>query len=558
MRINDDRVTSILGHRLKGSIASRTGHPCAMADAVVQARNDGFSILAGVFAAIGHHLFYNSLDGKPADDQLKKVRYAALTAELRTTYLETRCSSLATINFTREGDYDFRTSSPPGFSLAFYNSTDVDGVQEDWFDYYDQPSKNARRLALTSVYLRRPGSHPDAAFNACGEGWNCTYELYFRGPGYKCDQVANGDEDSLDLKDAPFDTRELAPRGKAIYKAAVDLNDYANPQIETGTDGQPKQGPPYPDLLGVLQSEPVLWIGYSANTSVPYEKSSSYAETWVNVHEPKILKCVLHHTDYVFDIHYTDQIQEPLIDIYVREDPNKPGSFVSSPSINYIRPDIDPPAYKIAAAYHALGSLLRDFLRGEIIYTHYYKLTMSDISQSRLLDPVTSYPVPDFGEAIQGMFEDMLITLLSEPNLEVSHTMSAPCRKSRTTNVYVYHWEGLWAGYTTAVCISFLFLLVGAWSMYQNGVASDTAFSRIVVTTRNPMLDRLSSGACLGNVLKELKETKLRFGHCCYGTAEEVKSIVNKGKYAGLRARQPGSSREKEALLRSGGHNEML
>jgi hypothetical protein len=36
--------------------------------------------IAGVFAAMGHHLFYAKLDGQPADDQLKQIRYGTALA----------------------------------------------------------------------------------------------------------------------------------------------------------------------------------------------------------------------------------------------------------------------------------------------------------------------------------------------------------------------------------------------------------------------------------------------------------------------------------------------
>jgi hypothetical protein len=50
---------------------------------------------------------------------------------------------------------------------------------------------------------------------------------------------------------------------------------------------------------------------------------------------------------------------------------------------------------------------------------------------------------------------------------------------------------------TIVIGITFCFILIGAWSIHQNGVASDVLFSRIMATTRNPTLDHLSTGACL-------------------------------------------------------------
>jgi hypothetical protein len=173
--------------------------------------------------------------------------------------------------------------------------------------------------------------------------------------------------------------------------------------------------------------------------------------------------------------------------------------------------------------------------------------------------------VANLTESIQQFFEDELITLLSDPALVVAQKARVACHKSQTQNVYVYYPEGLWIGYAIAVAVGFGFILVGAWSIHQNGVASDTQFSRIMVTTRNPTIDRISVGACLGGdpFPKELQETKLRFGvlheddlregplgkveHCTFGTVSETKEIVKFGTYAGLKKWRKEEEVEEEA-----------
>lgn len=148
-----------------------------------------------------------------------------------------------------------------------------------------------------------------ASITSCGKGWNCTYTLAFQGPGYYCKEMANSSDTKIhDDSVVPFDMSDLAPNGDLIYRASVDLNDYARPQIAT-KDGMPAQGPPYPEMLGVFQSEPVLWIEYTVNTSTPYEPGTPQAEKWVNVHEPKIFKCVAYHTEYEFNVTYRDTNQ---------------------------------------------------------------------------------------------------------------------------------------------------------------------------------------------------------------------------------------------------------
>ncbi|KAF1839391.1 hypothetical protein BDW02DRAFT_150583 [Decorospora gaudefroyi] len=465
---------------------------------------------------------------------------ASLMSELRTLNETTTCS-VAKLDFAHESTYNFRTMSPARFKpLSFYNTTDVFANKPGWFDYYDQPSKNARRLVFSSAYLKKPQPRENASSTFCGSGWNCTYSITFTGPGYKCDDIDDSDTS------APFMLDQMAPKGNFTYLANVDQGDYGHQDPTTDEAS-----------LGVMKSEPVLWVGHAIRTSKRYDDDSPYAKKWKYVHKSKIFKCVMQHTNYTFDMRYSpDQsatsrkrdFLRPLVNTTFEVDPNNQSAWIASPASNYIRPKDEPETYKLTAAYHSLGALLRTFLRGSM-EKQSILITRSDISETRLVSGDPPYPVPNLKEEIQHLFEDMLITLLSDPTLVVVQAQDTSCKKSRTEIVYVYYRESLWIGYAIVIAITFAFMLVGAWSLYQNGVASDVLFSRIMVTTRNPTLDRLSVGACLGGdpFPKELMKTKLRFGvlledqhkedkveHCCFGTMAETKSIIKGGTYAGL------------------------
>ncbi|KAI4645679.1 hypothetical protein J4E93_005256 [Alternaria ventricosa] len=438
---------------------------------------------------------------------------ASLTSELR-TFNNTASCSVANLNFTQEATYDFRDMNKfCQRSLNFYNTTepaeeerrDEDHLQAtgSFFDYYDQPSKNARRLAFSSVYMQKPQPRENASTVFCGSGWNCTYTISFVGPGYQCEDV-----DDTGESDAPFALSELAPNGSLIYAADVDQGDYGyqDPANDTAS-------------LGVFKNEPNLWIGYAINTSEPYSHGAEpeYKAKWGNVHEREFLRPV------------------------IADHPIEPQNNVEE--------------YKVTASFHTLGSLLRRFLRGKIEQQKIL-ITYSDLSETRLVNSSTSYPLVNLKTGlieIQDLFENILITLLNDPNLVVVQTQEVPCMKSRTMMVYVYYKHSLWIGYAIVIAITFAFILVGAWSLHMNGVASDVLFSRIMATTRNPTLDHLSIGACLGGdpFPKELAKTKLRFGvlleddpregplgkveHCCFGTMGETKEIVKGGTYAGLK-----------------------
>ncbi|KAJ4301677.1 hypothetical protein N0V90_003770 [Kalmusia sp. IMI 367209] len=592
--------------------------------------------IAGVGAAFGHHYFYRSLDGKPSTDQLTMVRYGTALAffvksalvgsmimcyrqriwhtfrtraltitgidglfsatedptqflynwemmsngKIATVMALCSCPEVPTVNFTREEYYDFRHENDyAGSSLVYYNTTNFKG-EEGYFDYYDRPSQNAKRLAFASMYLKEAPVGVNASINSCGDRFNCTYEINFEAPGYKCDLVA--DSNHPDAGDAPFGLDMLAPQREYIYYAVVDQGDYKMPQTQTGQYGIPIHEP-YPESLGVFDAEPILWIGYAIKTTETYKADDPQKyRDWGVVHEPKIYKCVAYNTNYTFELTYTDTRQEykrkqrdflkPIVDTTLTPDSRNSSEYTASPSSNFVSPKGDVPTYKRTSSYHALMQLLRNFLGGSVSWHAGLFVTKSDISETRLMNAERTYPLPNLPDEIQSVFEDMIISLLSEPHLVVAQTQAVPCRKSQYVNVYVYKREGLWIGYALAVAVAFVCLLVGGWAIHQNGVASDTLFSRILVTTRNPTLDRLSVGACLGGdpFPKELTRTKLRFGvlleedpregplgkveHCCFGAVGETKDIVKNGVYAGLKEyrdldEEVGGWDEKEPLL---------
>ncbi|KAF2083437.1 hypothetical protein K490DRAFT_51695 [Saccharata proteae CBS 121410] len=630
--------------------------------------------IVGMAGAIAHHLFYSTLNGRPANKQLTMIRYgtalafftkaclvgsvvssfkqriwhtfrsramtvgaidglfavienpwyftqfemlrnaklatlmalgvwsipiaavlspAALTSGVKTSAINGTCPNSPVLNFNNEESYNFRNvASFAGGSLFYVNTTDV-SAGPGYFDYFDQPSKNARRLTIISAYLKRVSQGESVASQACGNSRNCTYNMDFSGPGYDCDIVANGsstDQSRLEELGATFNMSILAPEGDMVYYADVDTGDYPDPQLPTNEDGEPiQQSPPWPEFLGVFKAEPVLWIGQSVNTSEPWPEGSPYSEQWPTVRQPKIFRCVHKMTDYRVNMTFVNAIQgtnvtnrtflDPIIDTFIKPDSNNITNLTITPESNYVRPDKDIGKYKLTAAYHSLGLLLRNFLRGSIAHKSdgTYLLTRSDISETRLINPETSYPVEDLQAQIQTFYEDMILTLLSEPHLIIASNKSVPCTKFRSVIVFQYNVGSLWTGYAIAIAVTLAFLIVGGCSILSNGVASDTRFSRIMVTTRNPTIDRLSVGACLGGdpFPLDLRKVKLRFGvltedegeygseggmrhtveHCTFGTVGETKPIVKNGVYAGLRAWRDemsdsdGSGDGKEGLL---------
>jgi hypothetical protein len=506
---------------------------------------------------------------------------ASLTTTIAVLTNSTSCMA-ANLNFTEESYNNFRhpknISGFYGISLSYYNTTDVNATTPGWFDYWDQPSKNALRLSVMSVYSNKPVERDDAATSACGAGWNCSYSISFTGPGYQCSEIASGvgaNDSVLQLIGAPFNTSSLVPAGINIYQAVVDNGDYTDPQLPLDSKGQPIEGPPWPEDLGAFKTEPKLWIGYTVDSSQPLPSDSPFASRWKTIKTPKIFTCDHYETQYSVQFNYSEGRQSatvtnrtflnPIIGTTLAQFPN--GTLDPSkiePASNYILPTGDVPHYKLTAAYHALGHLFRAWLRGTIELEQSWPLTRSDVSETRLVDQRIYWPIPNLQDQLQSLYEDLLFTLLSDTHLVIGMNTSVPCTKSRQVNLFEYHARALWLGYAIVILVALIFVGIGFAAMLENGVVSGTSFSRILVTTRNPALDQLSVGACLGSdpFPTELMRTKFRFGvlddadadnslhrdvallgerpaHCAFGTEAQTSRIVKGTTYAGLRGVGP-------------------
>lgn len=149
----------------------------------------------------------------------------------------------------------------------------------------------------------------------------------------------------------------------------------------------------------------------------------------------------------------------------------------------------------------------------------------------------------DLGHAIEELAHNVTLSLLSISDLETKTTTEA----STTRLVYKYSRRPLVLSYAGAAAAGLFCLLVGLVALWKNGIASDVSFSRVLVTTRNPTLDKLSYGECLGGdpYPRYLRKTKLKFGelwrkendtgvevaHAGFGVEAEVVRLKKGEKY---------------------------
>ena len=394
------------------------------------------------------------------------------------------------------------------------------------------------------------------------------------GPGYKCESISDGSALSGRMPDK---LKDLAPDGKHIYVGNVTEGDFLKPNLPpTDPNLDPDWG------VGTFHFEPELWVGYTINTSIPLSESEAKRwpdvvngtktglNRWTHKLEPMRLHCTHYHVVYTFNVSFSNGQENvsvthidyirPLMDTIYNE-PNGQGGITYPVRSKFLRPGED--GYKLMAVYHAIGVHMRNFLDGHIQLENNlpnsYPVTAAGLSMTNLVDQRTSFIVPELEQAILDMHQDIIITLWGASDLVVSATQMVDCTKTRYANLFKYYAKNLWIGYSIAVFVTLVAIGIGAVALRSNGISSDTLFSRILVTTRNPTLDHLSRGACLGSdpFPRELEETKLRFGvlheggvpntaglglsgldgkpgHCAFGTVHETTDIVKGELYAGL------------------------
>ena len=474
--------------------------------------------------------------------------------------------SVPTLNFSIESYKDWRDpvkmwDGSIKRSMFYYNTTDMTAKRPGWFDYYDQPSAETQNLLWKNIFsspieiLNSTFNQEIARQRSCGGNFNCTYSISFLGPGYKCEDVTH-------QPDGLFNTSVLVPEGDNVYYADVDAGDYARPQFEnlkTGLGGIPDGE--VPEHAGDLRFEPEVWIGYSFNTTRRRSFDSLFAKNWTQDFEQHIMRCIHYETKYTLNFSFTDhtghiksssEFVTPLHGVDFSQRNN--GTL---PMERWLSPRDNKAAYKKTAAYHAIGEVFRGVLRGSIRINPIYAEIQSDISKTALIEK-DGLPKRDISQRLEDLYQGIILTFLAQPQMLVNSEEKVLVHRSRYRVAFVYDSVRLWMCYAPVILLTLAILLIGAWTIWEDGTTFSTGFARIMATTRNPTLDEMSRGACLGNdpFPVELMKRKLQFGalredmsivdmsdgfvggesvgHCAFGVPEEVAPIRRGMLYAGL------------------------
>ncbi|KAI1463117.1 uncharacterized protein F4812DRAFT_284822 [Daldinia caldariorum] len=144
-------------------------------------------------------------------------------------------------------------------------------------------------------------------------------------------------------------------------------------------------------------------------------------------------------------------------------------------------------------------------------------------------------------EHLSRNFTYSLLTYSNWRNFTTEVSITVPTAK----NFYYYNSRILLLAYSVAVVFTLLCVCVGLVALMKNGYTSSTAFSTVLLTTRNPDLDRLSMGNTLGAqpLPNRISATRLQFGtlrtegsepHAGFGMEGTVAPLENVAPKSGM------------------------
>lgn len=494
-----------------------------------------------------------------------------LLVEPSTVAVNGTCPSVRTLNFALEETYNWR--SPVNIDGLFeipasiWNTTKRDDDSDpNWFDYYTGPSPAFQSIATLGAFLEEVISRKNASYDTCGSGWNCTFIIEYTAPGYNCTEMATGvgsiprnlTQESGEAV-SPFANNDfLLPRGRYSYYAFTSGGEYSQRQLENvSVGGIPMMDPDdYPENLGALRTEPIIWVGYSIQNNKSRTQPTRNESGWDDAFTPKIFACEHRETTYTANITYVNTLQiaeitsrkfgAPIInttylpDVMADDDTND--NTTATPETNYVFPR-DKARYRRIAAYHSLGKMLRTFMNGTVTVPDALPQAIANTQaiQTKLLDYRNNYfPYTDLMDRVQSMYDDIILSMFNNPQLvevawaaqpgEQSGTLSQggqagsrnasaylyPCTRFRTVNTFTYHKRDLWIVYGIFALATLACIVAGALAIRDNGnVTRNTRFSSVVAATRGSALERIAWMGPLqdrGDVPSEVKKLKLGYG----------------------------------------------
>lgn len=140
------------------------------------------------------------------------------------------------------------------------------------------------------------------------------------------------------------------------------------------------------------------------------------------------------------------------------------------------------------------------------------------------------WPKHNFRNNMIELVRNLSISLLADPKLYIYNTKRERCEITNPISVWIYSPMPLWIAYGILIWTCSAGIALGAIAFYINGCSSDMSFSTLLCATRNNLLDRGMVGARFGAhpFSPEMEQLPLLFGeltdekHAGFGVKGQV------------------------------------
>lgn len=322
---------------------------------------------------------------------------------------------------------------------------------------------------------------------------NASYTTTFYGPAIRCTQATDTTLSTLRSADG----MEEPGISRIIYSAWVPSS--AHPNITS------------PNLNPANASG--LEVDYSLDMF-----STDLARLFVYSNNAQCaFTCGLYNTSYTAA--FTFSVGTQTIIVNTGEVLNNVSSAVLDTEDDpYLMVDGTTPAY--LALMESLGRVLVGSISDESRYDYEQSPDLTSIKDTSLNDLRKGTNATAFGLALEELFQNLTISLLSDATFRQPRNLSSPVDVAMqlTRNIYTYHPFDLVLAYAIGCLATSLCLAIGIGAILRTSSSHSNSFSAISRATRDPDLDALvssweASGAeplphVLGKTVVRLSEEK--------------------------------------------------
>lgn len=241
------------------------------------------------------------------------------------------------------------------------------------------------------------------------------------GPWYNCSRQ-NWDASPFNRSDFAPQSAPLAQQGRNYIFQAITQDPDESLRYKLPQDG-------YNDTnysnQGIFRIDPDIWIAQVTNTTRINEDASTRAR-WPHVMEPIALKCVHEKANYRVTSKWTnDRLAHRKATI------TESRTLFSRWGVSEIGPRPDMERYKEFVAYYTIGTQMRNILEGTLILDNSTSnvVTHTKMSPTRLANRKTAWAAADLVTTLHDFYEDLVMSFISEPFMEVSIDQEVDCQK---------------------------------------------------------------------------------------------------------------------------------